>query len=285
MIYNMERIDRVIDKIIRDLGLGQNEIDYADYIEWMADGLQHIGAYYQYEEKECSVIIDDYTGLLPCDLHKVIRMKKGCSITPSGEGGFYGGSLTQALVNAGVDFDTLSALDNYAIAKTQGLQGINYTSGYSYITDKLQGNKNLIGTSSANSFTENDYNVNFNKVTTAFRHGVIQLQYLALPIDERGWPLVPDNVSFRDALFWKVAYHVSMRDPKSLASPRMQDMEYCRQQWLKYCKQARAEANMPDLAMTERLANNWMRLYNTTNDGANEYRNLGKQQNINLNGY
>ena len=284
MIYNMEPIDRMVDKIVRDLAIGQDEIPYADYIEWMADGLQHIGAYYQFAEKECTIIIDDYQGLLPCDLYKVIRLIKGCSYIPSGEGGFYGGSLTQTLSKLGVNFDELDAYERYAIVGSTGLQRTNHVTSYSSLYSRLNHNKNLIGNPITNQFTTTDYNINFNKITTGFRYGILNLQYLALPIDKKGWPLVPDDVSFRDALFWKVAYHISMRNPRLLNNPRMQDMEYCKQKWNYYCVQARAAANMPDLAMTERFANNWLRLFNTTDDSSDYYRSLGKKQTLDLNG-
>ena len=107
---------------------------------------------------------------------------------------------------------------------------------------------------------------------------------MAFATDERGWPLVPDNVSFRDALFWKCAAQLSMRDPSVFKNPRLQDYEYCRQRWSRYCKQARAEANMPDVAMMERLKNNWLRLYNTVDQDAAGYAGIGKPQRLNMNG-
>lgn len=283
MIYNIERVDRVIDKIIRDLGLGQDDIPYADFIEWIADGLHHIGAYYQFLEKECTIVIENYQGLLPCDLYKVIRITEGCSITPPSSG-FYGGTLIKALNEAGVDLDSLPAYERFAIVNTQGLQKVNYTTDYGNLLNRIQHNKNLIGDPVSNAFTSKDYNINFNKITTSIQYGVMKIQYLSFPVDENGWPLVPDDVSFRDALFWKVAYHLSMRNPKALLNPRMQDMEYCRQMWNKYCVQARAAANMPDLSMMERFANNWLRLFNVTDEYATYYKNIGKQQFLNLDG-
>jgi hypothetical protein len=278
----MEKVDRVIDKIIRDLGLGQDLIPYTDFIEWIADALQHIGAYYQYQEKETGVVIQNYTGLLPCDLHKVIRITEGVSIDLSTSSGFYGGTLQGMLATLGVDFSELSPYER-EILNSQGLDNISYK-GYRAVVDRLQHNKNLIGNPVTNAFTNKDYNINLNRITTAYSEGVINIQYLALPIDERGFPLVPDDVSFRDALFWKVAYHLSMRNPSALPNQRMQDMEYCKQKWNFYCVQARAGANMPDLAMTERLANNWVRLFNTVDDGSEYYRKVGKPQMLDFNG-
>lgn len=280
MIYNLEPLDRVIDKLIRDLGLGADEIPYADFVEWCADALEHIGSYYQFLEKECTILISDYEGHLPCDFYKPIRMIKGAQVSP-GDGGFYGGTLVNLLNELGIDYSQLPAYERFHIIPVAGIAKQDVVDT---LQTRLMQNKNLIGNPSVNKFSETDYNVNFNKITTSFRYGVIQLQYLAIPTDERGWPMVPTDVSFRDALFWKVAYHVSMRNPKLMQNQRMQDMEYCRQMWNKYCVQARAAANMPDLEMLIRLKNNWLRLYNTTDDDVNNFASLGKQQMLNFNG-
>ena len=280
MIQGLESLDRVIDKTIRDLGLGSDEIPYQDFVEWIADALEHIGSYYQFQEKECSILISDFEGHLPCDYYKPIRMIKGITVAP-GEGGFYGGTLVSLLNKLGVDYSQLPAYERFHIIPVAGIAKADIVDT---LQNRLNMNKNLIGNPSVNKFSETDYNINFNRINTSFRYGVIQLQYLAIPTDERGYPLVPTSVSFRDALFWKIAYHISMRNPKLLQNQRMQDMEYCKQKWNNYCTQARATANMPDLAGLERLKNNWLRLYNTTDDDATNYGSLGKQQMINFNG-
>lgn len=284
MIYNMERLDRVISKIVTDLGLGQENIPHTDFIEWIADALQHIGAYPQFLEKSCVIKIENFEGLLPCDLYKVIRMKQGCEINPNASSGFYGGTLNEMLNKAGVDYESLDGYTRYKLIAVPGLSKVENNIGVDDITNRLSYNGNLIGNPEVTKFTSKDFNINFNKITTSFCYGFIDLQYLAFPVDERGWPLVPDDVSFRDALFWKVAYHLSMRDPMKLKNPRMQDMEYCRQMWNKYCTQARAAANMPDLAGIERLKNNWLRLHNITDFDKEDYREMGKQQKLNLDG-
>lgn len=284
MIYNMEKLDRVIDKIVRDLGLGQDQIPYTDFIEWIADALQHIGAYPQFVEKSDIVRIEDFSGMLPCDLYKVVRIKRGCEISMPGDSGFYGGTLVSMLNKAGVDYESLNGYDRYKTIAVPGISKVETNLGFDDITGRLNHNKNLIGDPRTTAHTNLDYNINFNKITTSFCYGFIELQYLGFPVDERGWPLVPDDVSFRDALFWKVAYHLSMRNPMLIPNPRMQDMEYCRQQWNRTCVQARAAANMPDIHTLERLKNNWLRLHNVTDYDNENYREIGNQQKLNFEG-
>ena len=279
MIYKMEPLDRVIDKICRDLGLGQDDIPYADFVEWIADGLQHIGTYVQFTEKECNIIIEDYEGILPCDLHKMIRLKHKTEMTPA-EGGFYQGTLTNELIEAGVDINTFTPYVRFGVLPVAGISKVD---NQTLTNTTLHHNSNLIDNNNS-AHTNSDYNINFDKIRTSFRYGYITIQYLAIPVDERGWPMVPDNVSFRDAMFWKCAYHLSMRDPAKLRNPRMQDMEYTRSQWNRTCVQARGEANMPDLAMLERLSKQWTALIPNNHMDRTDYANLGRPQNINLDG-
>jgi hypothetical protein len=283
MVHNLDSLDRAINKVIRDLGLGQDEIPYQDFVEWAADALEHIGAYSQLLQKECMIKIEDYEGMLPCDFYKPIRFMNACEITPPSDGGFYGGSLANTLSKAGVDWEALPAYERFNIVAVPGLAKPEQ-SGITGITNRLQHNGNLIGNPTVNKFTDMDFNVNFNKITTAFRYGIIQLQYTAFATDERGFPLIPDDVSYREAIFWYIAYHISMRNPKVLQNPQMQNMEYCRSMWNKYCVQARASANMPDLDMLIRLKNNWLRLHNVTDFDRDNFAQIGKQQHLNLDG-
>jgi hypothetical protein len=282
MIYQLEKVDRVINKVVTDLGLGSNEIPFYDFIEWVADALQHIGSHYQYVEKETYLMIENYEALLPCDFYKPIRKKLGRACSIESSGGFYGGTLAETLKKCGICYDELSAYDRFVILPVQGISKPSNLIDESI--NRLQYNGNLIGNVTANKFTELDYNINLNKITTSFKDGIIELQYLSFPVDERGFPLVPDDISFREALFWRCAMQISMRNPKCLPNPQLQNYEYCRQMWNRYCAQARASANMPSLEMIERIKNNWLSMRPIYNMENNEYRALGKQQRIDLDG-
>jgi hypothetical protein len=272
MIYNLEPLDRTISAIVRNLGLGGSTIPYADFVEWIADGLEHIGSYYQLREKSEVLIIDNNQGLLPCDFHKMIQIHEMKSINYSQYSGFYGASAIDILSKnipdlfvVGEDgkspYDNMTAYERFRVLAVGGLQ--TPASG-SPATETMKYNGNLIGSPEITNLYGREYHISHNRITTSFKTGVMYVTYLAMPVDERGWPLVPDNVSFRDALFWKVTYHLSMLNPSALPNKQMQDMEYCKQKWDWYCGQARAEANMPDQAMMSRMANNWVSFFGQT---------------------
>lgn len=74
MIQKTISINEVIRKVINDLGIDDKEIFVDDFIEWIAEGLQYIGSYYQYIEKDATITITDYKGELPCDLVTLLRI-------------------------------------------------------------------------------------------------------------------------------------------------------------------------------------------------------------------
>lgn len=59
----------VITKVVRDLNLGATEIPWQDLLEWIAEGLQHIGATGQYLEKEVDLTVSGYRAKLPEDFY------------------------------------------------------------------------------------------------------------------------------------------------------------------------------------------------------------------------
>lgn len=132
-------------------------------------------------------------------------------------------------------------------------------------------------------FSNYDYKVNLDTITCSYRTGTLTIQYLAFPVDEKGLPLVPDNVSFTEALFWKVAYQLAIRG-YAFKNPQMRDINFCKQKWNFYCLQARAEANMPDPELANRMANNFIKLIPSRNEWNNMFSTLGDKENINLNG-
>ena len=78
-------------------------------------------------------------------------------------------------------------------------------------------------------------------------------------MDCDGFPLVPDHVSFREALYWFIVYKYSYIQWRRGEVTRdvYQDAEY---KWIYYCNQAGAEAMMPNLTVLENLKRSWLSL-------------------------
>lgn len=227
MIQKLISINYVIRKVIKDLGIDDKELYVDDFIEWIAEGLQYIGAYYQYCERQKSITIENYKGELPCDFYSLIRLHNSSD-------------------NLGNSF-----------------------------------NKNLIGTTGTvltrNSHTQRDYNITNNVITVSYQSGTLYLQYLGIPLDEEGLPMIPDNINYLDALKWRCALGLSSRG-YTFKQAQFNDYKYIKSMWDRYCPQARADINMPDIDTLERLKNIMIRFKPDLNQHYNNFNTLGKQE-------
>lgn len=163
----------VILKIARDLGLGSTSIPWQDMVEWIGEGLQHIGGYNQFIPKTATIHVENYKGKLPEDFH---------STRP------------------------------------------NPFLSYKIVQDTIQ---------------------------VAIQHGHVNLDYLAFPLDEEGFPLVPDKVQYSTALFWKVAMQLAIRG--DLVNKEL-SIATCVSRWNWYCRQAGATGQLGDGQFAARFA-------------------------------
>lgn len=93
VINNFVSLKTVIEKVFRTTGY-TNELDYADTIEWAGEAMDLIGAKVLYIEKVTNgtcpspcpnpepIIIENYRGELPCDLHRLIQARENTTKIP-----------------------------------------------------------------------------------------------------------------------------------------------------------------------------------------------------------
>jgi myo-inositol-1-phosphate synthase len=84
MITKLISSKSVIAKIIADLDLKENEIKITDYFEWIAEGMEKIGAVTQLEPKVKTVEIHNHQSQIPCDLHQLhqVAYSFNCDVFP-----------------------------------------------------------------------------------------------------------------------------------------------------------------------------------------------------------
>ena len=120
-------------------------------------------------------------------------------------------------------------------------------------------------------FTESD------RLKTSFSDGEVCIAYKAFPTDADCYPLVPDSISYKEAMFWYIFKKMLLRgmQPKN-------GFNYmtANQQWQYYCTQARNEAVFPDIPKMESFMNQWVRLIPNINRSEEQFENLGKREDI-----
>lgn len=103
--------------------------------------------------------------------------------------------------------------------------------------------------------SEESYTVVPGYIKTSFEEGDLFISYLSLPKDSDGYPLVPDNQYFLDALFWYCYRQMLLKGYQS----RVKEITYffADEKWRFYCTAARNQANYPSIDEYERFNQIW----------------------------
>lgn len=114
-------------------------------------------------------------------------------------------------------------------------------------------------------------------IKTSFKEGKLCMTYLAIPTDEDGYPMIPDDVYYDKAL---KAYCTYMLDRIEFRKGKLPEAAYrdSEKDHLFYINSARGAANMPNLQQLERLKNVWVRMIPQQNEFNKNFRNTGTQE-------
>ena len=106
--------------------------------------------------------------------------------------------------------------------------------------------------------TEESYSFNPGYIITSFEEGELHLSYKGVPTCPDGYPMVPDNQYFKEALFWYCYRQMILRGYNSKVAQITYD--YADQKWKFYCTAARNKANYPSVDEYDRFKQVWVGL-------------------------
>jgi len=227
MITGYKSIKTIMAGLYRDLGYN-TEINFSDVVEWVAESLQLIGAYSQFDEKVDCIEICEYQAELPCGFHKLMD------------------------------------------ASYNGLP-------ISWATNTLISQYGCESCKVPPCCTQETFYITESHIKTSFREGKICLAYLAIPTDEEGYPMIPDDVYFDKAL---KAYCTYMLDRIEFRKQRLPEVAYrdSERDWLWYVAAAKGSANQPNMHQLENLKNTWVKLIPKQNEFNTFFSNNNKQE-------
>lgn len=289
-IYKLISVNQILGRLKMDFDY-LTFINEDHFIEWIGDALRHIGSYNQLIMKEANVEITNHKGLLPCDCYKVYDFLKVTSLSNTirynigvandfSHEEFYLKKVNdlQDQINASSDIEEIKILSNLIaeIKITLDNEPFKYRGTInSSLASNMYTNSTLVGNIPSNTNYSNDIKVEFDTITTGFSEGYINVKYLALPVDEEGFPLIPDDISYYEAIYWYIARNLARQN--KLNNPQF-DYNYCKREWGKYCVQARANSMMPTLKETQELMNENLKLVPDINEYYSHFINQGKRQ-------
>ena len=294
MINKLVSSKSVIAKIIADLDLQEEEIKISDFIEWIGEANEKIGAVTQCIQKDTVLKVSGYQTKLPSDLNTLytvafsftsnggwIPLKRNTSnftlpdaVTPSNVDMVINGNNIIPLVKNLFSYTT----DREAIDKLNGdintKQTLN-TLLNQYTVPSVNGTMQF--SNSTNFSNTLQYMLKPGYIVTNVENGYIKLSYDAIAVDIDGYPMIPDNQSYFEAIYWYVT--MKFKYPLYL-SGRMPQYIYfdIRNSWNFYRKQAYAEALMPTQDELENIKNTWTKLVPVYDDNRTFLSNISDEQ-------
>jgi hypothetical protein len=199
------------------------------------------------------------------------------------------GAEAMDFIGVGVQYSTIIKtlkVNNYKVCLPCGFKeliGISHRGQEMY---KLQG---LYDTNSCKDNVDDDdhhalrtqgqigYTINEGFINTNFACDEITISYKGLNLDEEGFPMIPDMVEFKEALYRYILtklYYPQMLSGKIPAN-LYKDMQ---QEWFAYGKQAAAKCMMPNISTMDNIVQEWMQLVPQIARQGNSFRGLGQPQ-------
>jgi len=128
-----------------------------------------------------------------------------------------------------------------------------------------------------NCNSEQTYSINNNMIYCSFQEGNLEMAYQGIVTDEEGLPMIPDNVSFKQALKYYVLWQYA--EPARYRNEVTRDVyEDIKQQYFWYVGQASNSFNMltPDRAKT--LENGLIRLFQNVDFHRTGWKTFDKKE-------
>ena len=289
-VYKTTSSKTLIRKIFRDLKPDRdNWID--DAIEWIGEALEHIGSATQLNQKQCVLTVEDHKVLLPTDLYYINQVAINSSVSPAASKELDTlttkvTELQEAIVAAqadGLEYSTTASVLHEINSRIVVLENIyfkdsNQMQPLQYGASTFHRSMHCDNCVNENINYEDTYIVDNDYIKTSFQSGKICLSYMAFPTDEDCFPLVPDDISFKEALFWYVYKKILLSNPQFKNNGI--DYSFAEQQWKYYCTQARNAANFPDIDRYESFMNQWVRMIPNMNRHDLGFEQLNNREDI-----
>ena len=237
MVYNTVSVRQVIAKVLTDNDIHEETHRVADFVEWAGEALEKIGAFPQLEIKVAGkegiplVKIENYQAQLPTGLHSIIQVVYTKENTSHGP--YY--------------------------PMRYGTGSFDSSKGITIVNDEGE-----VITEEENKW-DTDRNIDLsyvvagNWIKTNVKDGYLMIAYTQIPLDDDGYPEVPNKFSFIEALYWYIT--MKLLYPKWV-NGEVRDAVYteAKRSWSFYRKQAYAEALMPEGDQLTSIVNTWNKL-------------------------
>jgi len=283
-------LNSIMEQVYADNGY-QFELPWIDCMQWAEEALNLIGHPRQYIRKVTghkenpNLDIKNYRAHLPCDFYSLEQ------VAVNGMPAEYSGNTFHHLLDGaccGIEGYTNLAAHvqekNWGtVSKVTNSDGsISYEQRNSSELENL--NLNNAGTMSfdmtgamSSELSPITFDLNNDHITLSVKEGQVCMAYLAIPTDEEGLPLIPEDTSYQLAvkkyLTMKIDYIAWRR-----GELRSDIFQHSEQEWQWYVGQAGNKAKMPNIDQLEAIKNMTMRLLPNVNHHETFFKNVGSPE-------
>lgn len=123
------------------------------------------------------------------------------------------------------------------------------------------------------------YKIQNNIIFTSKKEGKIEIAYHAIKVDSEGYPLIPENSSFIQALelYIKKKVFTILFDQGKISPAVLQNTQ---QEYAWYVGQAQRDLTMPTIDQMESISNMWTQLLQRSNEHSKGMKPLGRREYI-----
>ena len=274
-------------------------------IEWAGEGLEKIRAFPAYTNKITGkdqlplLEIEDYQARLPMDCFSVLQI--AYTATSDGSSGYLpmkyatGSFEGRAALSSDSNAYTVPnpvAPEASLIALVMNLYDLTYAQAVAKLNSEpdiastlttLYNNQSAI-TSSKSTINDQqlEYRIVPGYIKTNIRTGYLMVSYYAIPTDNEGYPMIPDDQSFIEAIYWYINMKIKYIQ---WTQGKVRDAIYyhAENKWQFYVKQAYGRAMMPaSIDEMESIKNVWVRLIPTINAADTFFNYIDQQESLKL---
>jgi hypothetical protein len=231
----------VIGQVIRNTRV-QDSSFIADIHEWIYEAMEMMQTQQTLVGKIAELQVHFHKAKLPCGIRWIDGVEYQGQRLPEGGGGR----------PAARDRRIPSPTDGIGVFQTTNFEQLQTVENHIVYSHQLTDMKDRTALSPTDYYyTEMGY------LNTSFPDGTVTLYYRAVPVDEDGMPMIPDNQNYKQALYW---YCRAMMIGAGFQD-KVFSSDHCFMQWEQiYAPRAISEIRMPSPEQMERRVNTLVRL-------------------------
>lgn len=195
MIYKSCSIEQVIARILRNTRL--SDVSFIqDMNEWIPEAMGLMKTHHQLSPAFQDVVVDFHKAKLPCGLISLIGVEyEGKRLPTSSTGKHYTtGSITSTSEKV------IPTFISGTIAEPNIISGENSLLWKPTIVSE----EDMTQACSCSLDQQNWYQIELDWLNTSIQSGIVRLYFYMYPTDENGFPLIPDQEDYKQAIYYYV---------------------------------------------------------------------------------